>query len=104
MATATSLPQPTIWQIVEHEWLDAHKFWVSVVGPLSSLAVALGAYLAYQVAPGGLIGLADRAGLLAQLRRPERHAAGLRQSLLGMSFLTRLKRYEVANGRMILED
>jgi aspartyl protease family protein len=28
----------------------------------------------------------------------------LRQNLLGMSFLTRLKRYEVANGRMILED
>src|SRR3954447_13066959 len=34
------------------------EFWVSVVGPLSSLAVALVAYLAYQVAPGGLIGLA----------------------------------------------
>jgi aspartyl protease family protein len=28
----------------------------------------------------------------------------LRQNLLGMSFLSRLKRYEVANGRMILED
>jgi aspartyl protease family protein len=26
------------------------------------------------------------------------------QNLLGMSFLSRLKRYEVANGRMILED
>ena len=34
------------------------EFWVSVVGPLSSLAVALVAYLAYLVAPGGLIGLA----------------------------------------------
>ena len=28
----------------------------------------------------------------------------LRQNLLGMSFLSKLKRYEVANGRMILED
>jgi Zn-dependent protease len=34
------------------------EFWVSVVGPLSSLAVALGAFLAYLVAPDGLIGLA----------------------------------------------
>ena len=34
------------------------EFWVSVVGPLSSLAVALVAFLAYLVAPGGLIGLA----------------------------------------------
>jgi Zn-dependent protease len=34
------------------------EFWVSVVGPLSSLAVALVAYLASLVAPGGLIGLA----------------------------------------------
>ncbi len=34
------------------------EFWVSVVGPLSSLAVALLAYLAHLVAPGGLIGLA----------------------------------------------
>src|SRR3954467_9496134 len=34
------------------------EFWVSVVGPLSSLAVALVAFLASLVAPGGLIGLA----------------------------------------------
>jgi Zn-dependent protease len=34
------------------------EFWVSVVGPLSSLGVALVAFLAYLVAPGGLIGLA----------------------------------------------
>src|SRR3954470_14472881 len=34
------------------------EFWVSVVGPLSSLAVALVAFLAYLVAPDGLIGLA----------------------------------------------
>jgi Zn-dependent protease len=34
------------------------EFWVSVVGPLSSLAVALVAFLAFLVAPGGLIGLA----------------------------------------------
>jgi Zn-dependent protease len=34
------------------------EFWVSVVGPLSSLAVALVSFLAYLVAPGGLIGLA----------------------------------------------
>jgi Zn-dependent protease len=34
------------------------EFWVSVVGPLSSLAVALVAYLASLVAPGALIGLA----------------------------------------------
>jgi Zn-dependent protease len=34
------------------------EFWVSVVGPLSSLAVALVAYLASLVAPGGLVGLA----------------------------------------------
>jgi Zn-dependent protease len=34
------------------------EFWVSVVGPLSSLAVALLAFLASLVAPGGLIGLA----------------------------------------------
>jgi lipooligosaccharide transport system permease protein len=31
MATDVSLPRPTIWQIVEHEWLDARRFWVSVV-------------------------------------------------------------------------
>ena len=34
------------------------EFWVSVVGPLSSLAVSLVAWLAYLVAPDGLIGLA----------------------------------------------
>jgi Zn-dependent protease len=34
------------------------EFWVSVVGPLSSLGVALVAFLASLVAPGGLIGLA----------------------------------------------
>jgi Zn-dependent protease len=34
------------------------EFWISVVGPLSSLAVALVSYLASLVAPGGLIGLA----------------------------------------------
>lgn len=34
------------------------EFWVSVVGPLSSLLVAGVAYLAYQVASDGLIGLA----------------------------------------------
>src|SRR5919112_2467013 len=34
------------------------EFWVSVVGPVSSLAVALVAYLASLVAPGGLVGLA----------------------------------------------
>src|SRR3954453_13258074 len=34
------------------------EFWVSVVGPLSSLAVAMVAFLASLVAPGGLIGLA----------------------------------------------
>src|SRR3954454_25210220 len=34
------------------------EFWVSVVGPLTSLAVALVAFLAALVAPGGLIGLA----------------------------------------------
>src|SRR3954462_11089846 len=34
------------------------EFWVSVVGPLKSLAVALVAFLASLVAPGGLIGLA----------------------------------------------
>jgi len=34
------------------------EFWVSVVGPLSSLGVALVAFLAYLVVPGGLIGLA----------------------------------------------
>ena len=34
------------------------EFWVSVVGPLSSLAVALVAYLASLVAPGGLVHLA----------------------------------------------
>jgi Zn-dependent protease len=34
------------------------EFWVSVVGPLSSLAVAGVAFLASLVAPGGLIGLA----------------------------------------------
>src|SRR5689334_6330096 len=31
------------------------EFWVSVVGPLSSFAVALVAYLASLVAPGGLV-------------------------------------------------
>jgi lipooligosaccharide transport system permease protein len=31
MASDVTLPRPTIWQIVEHEWLDARKFWVSVV-------------------------------------------------------------------------
>jgi Zn-dependent protease len=34
------------------------EFWVSVVGPLTSLGVALVAFLAYLVVPGGLIGLA----------------------------------------------
>jgi Zn-dependent protease len=34
------------------------EFWVSVVGPLSSLGVALVAFLAYLVVPDGLIGLA----------------------------------------------
>jgi Zn-dependent protease len=34
------------------------EFWVSVVGPLSSLGVALVTFLAYLVAPDGLIGLA----------------------------------------------
>jgi Zn-dependent protease len=34
------------------------EFWVSVVGPLSSLAVAVVSFLAYLVVPGGLIGLA----------------------------------------------
>ena len=34
------------------------EFWISVVGPLSSLAVALVAFLSTLVAPGGLIGLA----------------------------------------------
>jgi Zn-dependent protease len=34
------------------------EFWVSVVGPLSSLAVALVAFLASLAVPGGLIGLA----------------------------------------------
>ena len=34
------------------------EFWVSVVGPLSSLVVALVAFLAYLAAPGGLVGLA----------------------------------------------
>ena len=34
------------------------EFWVSVVGPLSSLGVALAAWLAYLAVPGGLIGLA----------------------------------------------
>jgi Zn-dependent protease len=34
------------------------EFWVSVVGPLSSLGVSLVAFLAYLVVPGGLIGLA----------------------------------------------
>lgn len=34
------------------------EFWVSVVGPLSSLGVALLAFLVSLVAPGGLIGLA----------------------------------------------
>jgi len=34
------------------------EFWVSVVGPLSSLAVAVVAFLAYLVASDGLIGLA----------------------------------------------
>ncbi|HEX4687272.1 MAG TPA: site-2 protease family protein [Nocardioides sp.] len=34
------------------------EFWVSVVGPLSSLAVAGVAYLASLAAPGGLVGLA----------------------------------------------
>ncbi|HEY2877188.1 site-2 protease family protein [Nocardioides sp.] len=34
------------------------EFWISVVGPLSSLAVALVSFLASLVAPGGLIGLA----------------------------------------------
>jgi Zn-dependent protease len=34
------------------------EFWISVVGPLSSLAVAAVAYVAYLAVPGGLIGLA----------------------------------------------
>ena len=34
------------------------EFWVSVVGPISSLAVAAGAFALGLVAPGGLIGLA----------------------------------------------
>jgi len=34
------------------------EFWVSVVGPLTSLGVALVAFLAALVAPGGLVGLA----------------------------------------------
>src|SRR6478735_4932146 len=34
------------------------EFWISVVGPISSLAVAGAAFAAAQVAPGGLIGLA----------------------------------------------
>ncbi|HET7066038.1 MAG TPA: site-2 protease family protein [Nocardioides sp.] len=34
------------------------EFWVSVVGPLTSLGVALVAFLAYLAVPGGLIGLA----------------------------------------------
>jgi Zn-dependent protease len=33
------------------------EFWVSVVGPISSLGVALAAFLLHFVAPGGLIGL-----------------------------------------------
>jgi Zn-dependent protease len=34
------------------------EFWISVVGPLSSLAVSVVAFLLYLVAPGGLIALA----------------------------------------------
>src|SRR5262245_1084782 len=34
------------------------EFWISVVGPLSSLGVSAVAFLLYLVAPGGLIGLA----------------------------------------------
>lgn len=29
--TAETLPKPSIWQIVEHEWLDARKFWLGIV-------------------------------------------------------------------------
>jgi Zn-dependent protease len=43
------------------------EFWVSVVGPLSSLGVALVTFLAYLVAPGGLIGLALSGVALANL-------------------------------------
>lgn len=34
------------------------EFWVSVVGPLASLGVAVVSFLAYLAAPGGLVGLA----------------------------------------------
>ena len=43
------------------------EFWVSVVGPLSSLGVALVAFLAYLVVPGGLVGLAVRGRAVANL-------------------------------------
>jgi len=43
------------------------EFWVSVVGPLSSLGVALVTYLASLVAPGGLIGVALSGVALANL-------------------------------------
>jgi lipooligosaccharide transport system permease protein len=50
MATE-SRPKPSIWQIVEHEWLDARKFWLGIVvagllAPLLyvvSLGIGLGA-------------------------------------------------------------
>jgi lipooligosaccharide transport system permease protein len=53
MATATSLPRPTIWQIVEHEWLDARRFWLGVV--VSGLLAPLLYVLALGVGLGTVV-------------------------------------------------
>ncbi len=41
---------------------------------------------------------------LAKLERIEIADEALAQSLLGMAFLSRLRRYEVADGRLVLEQ
>jgi lipooligosaccharide transport system permease protein len=51
--SADSLPRPTIWQIVEHEWLDAKRFWVSVV--VSGLLAPLLYVLALGIGLGSVV-------------------------------------------------
>ena len=60
------------------------EFWVSVVGPISSLAVAAVAFALSLVAPGGLIGLAvggvAYTNLLVGRDQPRARAAARRRA------------------------
>jgi lipooligosaccharide transport system permease protein len=53
MATDGTLPRPTMWAMVEHEWLDARKFWVSVV--VSGLLAPLLYVLALGIGLGSVV-------------------------------------------------